>query len=168
MYKYLILILLLVKILSCAKNEDSTSQNEDSTSQNSENYEILATLSYKDIDLNLNSIGQKGGYIYLTKGDLNNDQLEDIIFGHFAMDDNGDMNESSKLGFFINSGTDFSINTNIFETIPKRVKPRFGLVGDYNGDGKNDLFVACYGWDSGDGVGEQNILLLSNIYLFKT
>ena len=68
--------------------------------------------------------GRKGIWDILAKGDLNNDQKDDIVFGHFALDGDGHVNISSKLAFFINPETHFAVNTNIFETIPQRVMPR--------------------------------------------
>ncbi len=44
------------------------------------------------------------------------------------------------------------------------VGPRKVLFGDLNGDGRLDMFIACYGWDGGRGSappGEQNRLYLS-------
>jgi hypothetical protein len=45
--------------------------------------------------------------------------------------------------------------------LPSRVHAREGVVGDFNGDGVDDLFVAAAGMDTNPFPGEQNVLLLS-------
>jgi hypothetical protein len=41
------------------------------------------------------------------------------------------------------------------------VNPRKVLFGDFNGDGRRDMFVAAHGWDTQPYPGEQNLLFLS-------
>jgi hypothetical protein len=43
----------------------------------------------------------------------------------------------------------------------KMVDPRKVLFGDFNGDGRLDMFIACHGWDTNPYPGEQNRLYLS-------
>ena len=133
-YLFILLIMLFV-LFSCNKNNN---KNEDDGE--SSGIKVMASLAYEDMNKDFMLSGRKGAYTFLAKGDLNNYQKDDIVFGHFALDGDCHVNISSKLAFFINSETHFAVNTNIFETIPQRVMPRYGLIGDYNGDGKNDLF----------------------------
>ena len=46
--------------------------------------------------------------------------------------------------------------------LPSRVHAREAVVGDFNADGVDDLFVAAHGLDTSPFPGEQNVLLLSN------
>ena len=46
--------------------------------------------------------------------------------------------------------------------LPGAVAPRVIVEGDFNEDGRVDLFVACQGWDANPFPGEVNVLLLSN------
>ena len=141
-------------IISCKSSDDDASSDDSSLT-------TLATLTYQDLSDDFDPSTGKGAYLYLATGDLNNDQKEDAVFGHFFLGSEGDLNISSKLGFFVNSGGSFATNTDLFESIPVRVKPRYGLIADYNDDDKNDMFVACQGWDNIESAGEQNILMLS-------
>lgn len=160
-------------IISCESSDDASSDDSsllnissNDASSDDSSLTTLATLTFQDLINDFDpSIGM-GANTYLATGDLNNDQKEDVVFGHFFLKTEGDtilghLNVSSKLGFFVNSGGSFATNTDLFESIPERVMPRFGLIADYNGDDKNDLFVACQGWDTAESVGEQNLLMLS-------
>lgn len=41
------------------------------------------------------------------------------------------------------------------------IQPRQGLVADFNGDGKPDVFIACHGYDAPPFPGERNQVVLS-------
>ena len=45
--------------------------------------------------------------------------------------------------------------------LPSMEHPREIVSGDFNGDGKNDVFVAAHGYDTSPFEGERNVLLLS-------
>ena len=46
--------------------------------------------------------------------------------------------------------------------LPSAVHPREIVSGDFNGDGRADIFVAAHGYDAAPFSGETNLLLLSN------
>ena len=47
-------------------------------------------------------------------------------------------------------------------TLPTTEHPREILVADFNGDGRDDVFVAAHGYDAMPFAGERNSLILSN------
>jgi hypothetical protein len=46
--------------------------------------------------------------------------------------------------------------------LPSMVHPRELVAGDFNGDGRTDIFIAAHGWDGPPWPGETNVLLIAN------
>ena len=63
-------------IISCKSSDDDASSDDSSLT-------TLATLTYQDLSDDFDPSTGKGAYLYLATGDLNNDQKEDVVFGHF-------------------------------------------------------------------------------------
>lgn len=47
------------------------------------------------------------------------------------------------------------------DQLPMRVHPREAVIADFNGDGRDDVFISAHGMDRKPFPGEQNVLLLS-------
>lgn len=56
----------------------------------------------------------------------------------------------------------------VVSTVPSLVHPRIAITGDFNGDGKPDLFVGGHGYDQSPFAGEADWLLLSGSTIKRT
>ena len=144
---------------STTVNSDTTVYS-DKTVHFKGDYQILATVTFAELysvtiseNLNFNPMFQ-------TMGDLNNDGINDIIISSSLHENEVAINEQCNVIFFLSSSGTLVKNTSLFNSIPKRVHAREGIVADFNGDGRNDFFDAATGVD-GQMLGEQNILMLS-------
>jgi hypothetical protein len=90
--------------------------------------------------------------------DLDNDGDIDV----FMSGGNGTSNPSP-VEIHINDGAgNFTLdNSLIFGAEPGAIHPRKALLGDYNGDGKLDVFVAGHGYDQPPFPGEHPLLFLT-------
>ena len=92
-------------------------------------------------------------------GDFDNDRDEDVFMA------GGDGSESgTPVELYANDGTgQFTLANEIFQHgIPELVHPRKVLPGDFNGDGRLDVFIAGHGYDREPFPGESPVLLLSS------
>jgi hypothetical protein len=103
-----------------------------------------ASISYLDLD----GDGDTDIFIGATSSFSNAKQISEVYlndgFGSFILDKD----------FFANPPTFFS--------------PRKSIIGDYNGDGKEDIYVAGSGWDQPPWSGEASVLILSSATGYTT
>ncbi len=94
-----------------------------------------------------------------TYGDFDGDGDEDI----FVAPGNFSINETTPVEIYFNDGNgNFRLDNSFFEgSIPELVHARKAITGDFNGDGRLDIFVAGSGFDEPPFPGEASVLLLS-------
>ena len=124
--------------------------------------------------VNMNTAsGYLGGdvlfYNLLGKGDINSDGYEDLVVGLFRhtttpsysgreYDPSG---EIRPIVLFYNPASDrYEVNTQLQSVIRKNQHPRQVAIADFDGDGRNDIFIADHGYDDAP-YGNQNTLLLN-------
>ena len=88
----------------------------------------------------------------LKIGDFNHDGLPDIYVASDSM--------TKKSNSYLLEGLDNG-NFKVVAKLPPRFTPREAVFGDFNGDGKDDLFVANTGPDRFPAPGEPDVLMLS-------
>ena len=99
--------------------------------------------------------------VAVAYGDFDCDGDEDV----FAASGNWTANTPVPVEMYANDGAGgFSLATSRFihGEIPGLVHPRKALTGDFNGDGRLDVFVAGHGYDQPPFPGEPPVLLLSS------
>lgn len=125
---------------------------------NQSSYQLQKTTLHIDRRYGIN--GSPCGCFYhaVIYTDLDNDGDIDI----FMSGGNGTSNPSP-VEIHINDGAgNFTLdNSLIFGSEPGAVHPRKALLGDYNNDGKLDIFVAGHGYDQPPFPGEHPLLFLT-------
>ena len=93
-----------------------------------------------------------------TYGDFDGDGDEDIFVAPTSLSE-----ETTPVEIYFNDGDgNFSFNNEFFQgSIPEMIDPRKAITGDFNGDGRLDIFVAGHGYDQPPFPGEAPVLLLS-------
>lgn len=108
-------------------------------------------------------------YNLVGKGDLNGDGYEDLVIGLFRHTTNPsysgrDYDPSGEIRpvvLFYNPANDsYEVNPQLQSVIRKNQHPRQLAIADFDGDGRNDLFIADHGYDDAP-YGTQNTLLLN-------
>ena len=92
-------------------------------------------------------------------GDFDGDGDEDVFLASYDGTE-----ESTPVEFYANDGQgEFTLANEFFAgEVPELVHPRKALPGDFNGDGRLDVFVAGHGYDDEPFPGESPVLLLSS------
>lgn len=129
--------------------------------------EIIAT-----IDLNAAALYSGNDLLFynlLGKGDINGDGYDDLVIGLFRhttspsysgrqLDPSG---EIKPVVLFYDAVNDtYIVNTQLQSVIHKNQHPRQVAIADFDGDGRNDVFIADHGYDDAP-YGNQNTLLLN-------
>ena len=108
-------------------------------------------------------------YNLLGKGDIDGDGYEDLVIGLFRhttrpsysgreFDPSG---EIRPIVLFYNPSADtYEVNQQLQSVIRKNQHPRQVAIADFDGDGRNDVFIADHGYDDAP-YGHQNTLLLN-------
>ncbi len=108
-------------------------------------------------------------YNLVGKGDINGDGYEDLVIGLFRhttspsysgreYDPSG---EIRPIVLFYNPVSDtYEVNAQLQSVLRKTQHPRQLAIADFDGDGRNDLFIADHGYDDAP-FGAQNILVLN-------
>jgi hypothetical protein len=125
-----------------------------------------------DIDLNEASeyLGtDRVWYNLLTKGDINGDGYDDLVIGLFRVTSSPsysgrDWDPSGEIKpviLFYDPATDkYVVNKQVQSVIHKNQHPRQAAIADFDGDGRNDVFIGDHGYDDAP-YGNQNTLLLN-------
>ena len=122
-------------------------------------YELQASVLNPDINEIRRLNGQKGLIFAHTYGDFDGDGDEDF----FVAPSYYNKNETTPVEIYFNDGDgSFRLDNSFFQgSIPELVHPRKAITGDFNGDGRLDIFVAGHGYDKPPFPGEAPVLLLS-------
>jgi hypothetical protein len=113
--------------------------------------------------------GQKSGQILaIAYLDINGDGYDDI-FIEAVSGTNSTEKSFGEIYIFNKSNGKYQLDNSFFNTgqIPSQIHPRKALVGDYNNDGKPDIFITGHGWDQNPFPGEYDQLLLSENGKYK-
>ena len=104
--------------------------------------------------------GQPGSPAAVVYADFNEDGHIDIFY---APAGGGDYT-TFPAELYLNDGAGcFSLDTSFFNgNPPRRIAPRKALPGDFNGDGRIDVFVLCHGYDKPPFPGEAPYVILSS------
>ncbi len=104
--------------------------------------------------------GKHVGTITVAYGDFDGDGDEDFFLAHA----NDHVNAPVPVEMYLNDGNNnYHVDNSIFgNDTPGLVNGRKALTGDFNSDGRPDIFVAGHGWDYEDLPGEAPLLLLSS------
>lgn len=96
--------------------------------------------------------------------DLNQDKLKDIIFFGFIYPSINSPIETPQgsLFYFGLGNSNYQLASTSQVLLPSTIHPREIALGDFNKDGKLDIFLADHGWDTNPFPGGQNQLLLSS------
>lgn len=99
----------------------------------------------------------------MTSGDLNNDGHDDLVVGLYLFNtvtkQNSDQGITPVVLFYNTETGTYKANPAVQSQLSINVHPRQAVIGDFNGDGHNDLFIGDHGLD-GVARGYQNSLLL--------
>jgi len=108
-------------------------------------------------------------YNLVSKGDLNGDGYDDLVMGLFRhtttpsysgreYDPSGSI---KPVILFYDANIDsYKINEQLQSVLQAHHHPRQAMIGDFDGDGRNDLFIQGHGYDDAP-YGEQNSLILN-------
>jgi hypothetical protein len=165
--KKIVLILVVFSLFSCEKEILPTPTQDLSNNNHSITKNYLSTsyeLQKSNIKIDLMELRSKYGvnsgwnimaYAFV---DVNDDGNDDIFM-------NSSYGESLRTygEFYIYKNGDYIKDTTTYFTErPSMIHPRKVLVGDYNKDGRPDIFITGHGYDYPPFPGEFNELLLSN------
>lgn len=154
------LLILLVVLSSCAKEEIIPIQEP----APKKNYNISSyELQQSNITIDLQELRRKNGFIEIYSIlavaylDINGDNHDDI----FITCSNGN-NERVRSELYVWKNDDYYLDNSYLNEVPSFIHPRKAIVGDYNKDGRPDIFIAAHGYDRPPFPGEYNQMLLSN------
>jgi|LauGreDrversion4_2_1035121.scaffolds.fasta_scaffold13435_4 hypothetical protein len=124
--------------------------------------------------INLNTASLYSGndilfYNLIGKGDINGDGYDDLVIGLFRhttspsysgreYDPSGEI--KPVVLFYDPVNDTYIVNAQLQSVIHKNQHPRQVAIADFDGDGRNDIFIADHGYDDGP-YGNQNTLLLN-------
>ena len=164
-----------------SSNNTSTSINSSSTTSASsgnikKNFEVDSnsshTLQFRDVYVDRDALRNKWwlelqidwklfgwGTASISYLDFDGDGDTDIFMS--ATSNNKNRKQVSEV--YLNDGLGiFTLDRDFFADPPALFAPRKSIIGDYNGDGKEDIYVAGHGWDKPPFSGEPPVLILSS------
>jgi hypothetical protein len=155
--KYLILFLIFMLQVGCSSTSASQVKNPPVSKENpaagecplffGESQKVMALDHPPDI-------------IGMTSADFNNDGLSDVLITRMF----DDQTTSAPMVFLLNDGKGgfYDGDSELFdEAIPGTVLVREVVLADFNGDRRNDIFIADHGLDAPPEPGAENTLVLS-------
>ena len=168
-------------VFNCNGGSNGASESVNSSSAATDaikkNFEVdnntSHALQFRDVHVDIQALRQRNGK---TRGygasisylDLDDDGDTDI----FIAADNSSEGEGAKqpVEAYMNNGSySFTIDRDFFGDNPAKAQsPRKSIIGDYNGDGKEDIYIADHGWDVHPFPGAPQILVLSSDTGYKT
>ena len=132
------------------------------------NFEVDKTSSYTlqitSLYIDLMEIRQDGADA-VVYADFDNDGDEDIFVGTPAgKASTADAQKRRPFEMYLNDGAgNFTLDLSLFVgDVPGAIVPRKALPGDFNGDGKPDVFILDHGYDGPPFPGAYPMLLLSS------
>ncbi|MEN3973473.1 VCBS repeat-containing protein [Sphingomicrobium sp. XHP0235] len=120
---------------------------------------VSFTSTQETYDINLPDMALSQEY---AVADFNGDGLDDILLASLFWPF---QDEPVSLKILVNQGdgTFTNATNDLFgDSAPSAVHPRAIVVADFNGDGRDDIFIADHGFDVWPFPGAQNLLLLSD------
>ena len=120
----------------------------------------VSNFTFGNVRLSNNWTARSIGFSWT--GDLNGDGHDDVLLTGASFPPDG--NTPQKGGVFFGDGTgNFSaVSESIFPVSTlQTVHARQIVTGDFNGDGRPDIFIAAHGYDTDPFPGEQNRLYLT-------
>jgi len=163
-------------VYNCSGDSNKTSASINSSSSVSassgnieKNFEVDSnsshTLQYQDIRVNRRALSS-GWFAAISYLDLDDDGDTDILISAVSK-----VNKNKEFDVYLNDGLQsFTLEKDFFSNSPGQVHPRKSIIGDYNRDGKADIYLAGHGWDKPPFPGEAPVLILSspNGYISST
>ena len=121
-------------------------------------HELQASVLNTDINEIRRLNDQTSAVAAYTYGDFDGDGDEDFFVAPSSY-----TNETTPVEIYFNDGDgSFRLNNGFFQgSIPEQFHPRKAITGDFNGDGRLDIFLAGHGYDQPPFTGEAPVLLLS-------
>jgi hypothetical protein len=161
-------------VIGC--NPSISSDREDLTTQETgvtlvPGFDRFASTSHdfqnSDLYLDRNAIqtiNRANFVLAVAYADFDNDGDTDV----FMASGDGSVNTSA-VELYLNDGTgQFTLDTHFFDGLPPGlVHPRKALVGDFNDDGTQDVFVIAHGYDRSPFPGESPLVILSSAAGFE-
>jgi hypothetical protein len=132
------------------------------------NFSVDATSSYTlfqqtSLWINRTTIRQANAGTFvggITYGDFNQDGIDDVFI---AGGKDTQPSTLTPVELYLNNGSNvFSLSTWFGGNPPRMEHPRKALTGDFNGDGKLDIFGLGHGYDAPPWPGEAPLLILSS------
>ena len=155
-------------------NKSITVVNKPTYKINVKNYlQTSYELQKSNINIDLVALrkenGQKSGSILaIAYLDINGDGFDDIFIN--ALYGTSSTEKSfGEIYIFNKTNGGYQLDNSFFNAgqVPSSIHPRKALVGDYNNDGKPDIFITGHGWDQNPFPGEYDQLLLSENGKYK-
>jgi hypothetical protein len=149
--------------LSCGDAVTSSSKTTTTASSGNikKNFQVDAnsshTLQFRDVHVDRRALGS-GWHAAISYLDLDDDGDTDIFISAVS-----NVNKSKASEVYLNDGLgSFALEKYFFANPPGQVHPRKSITGDFNGDGKEDIYLAGHGWDQPPFPGEAPVLILSS------
>lgn len=160
---------LLGVVTACGGGGASSGSSTNSQSTNStKDLSSIQRITVASVNLN-SETGYSGSdtvwYNVLGKGDIDGDGYDDLVVGLFRVtgasyDPSG---EIKPIVLFYDASSDtYKTNSQVQSVIAKNQHPRQVAIADFDGDGRNDVFIADHGYDDAP-YGNQNTLLLNKL-----
>lgn len=165
MKNFILYACLIFLSISCSKKDsiNPVANFPTSPSNPSKNYQLPSyELEKSEIKIDLIALRKKNGrnngfILAIAYFDINNDGVDDIF-----LNPGSGNNDKTEAEMYIFKNGDYVLDNSFFTRPSSLVHARKALVGDFNKDGKPDVFITGHGYDRPPFPGEHTQLLLSN------